>query len=252
MTILQTPPLPSDIPPSAESSEGYCSDHGWYAHCPDCGCPWCSIEWTGRGECETCDDLTTPWTPPGLCPRGEDCPICPDCGVPGLPGTGVVTCACVAELCSQCWRCPVHARRPVNASPGYCSACTDRYTELGRQWCPGHGWVTPCFAHGTCPDRWEEEDSSIWDPPACSLRPSREFNNRRCRFCEGGGPCNCCHPHCPCCWAERVLQHQSQIRFHVSPPLPCPSCAFLIANDPALTAAVLSNRILFPISVDAS
>jgi hypothetical protein len=243
MIMLHTPPLTSDTPGDPADYEGSCPDHDYYLACPDHGCPWCFLDAYGRGECETCDDLTKPWTPPGLCPRGEDCPICPDCGVPGRPITGVVTCACAAELCPQCWRCPVHSLRRVDTSEGDCTTCADRFADLGRQRCRGHGWVTPCFAHENCPDRWEEYGSRSWDDPACDLRPSRELVSPSCCYCQGQGPCKYCHPHCPCCWAERVLFHQVEPEFWREPPA-CASCELIIRGDPQLSDTVLSNLSL--------
>lgn len=212
MTTVHTPPQTGATRWPANSGN-FCWDHGTYDPCPDHDCSYCFVADYGYGECPYCDDVTTPWVPPGLCPRGEDCPICPDC--PIAPN-GAATCSCTTTLCPQCDRCPRHA-------VDYCAGCYDRYSGEGKAYCARHGWVTLCFAHGDCADRYEEDGYGCLFKPYSAASPS-------CRYCQGVGPCKYCHPHCPGCWAHNVLVSRGRPGLVPAPP-PCSWCEDLVTAE---------------------
>lgn len=178
-----------------------CPEHGRYEPCPFHDCPGCFVGEIGWGECDHCDAVTRP-LPAVACPAGEDCPICPDCGV---TAAGEATCACTATLCRMCDRCPEHAS-------DICPECCERYGGVGRAYCGAHGWVELCPAHDDCADRMGE----------CFLQPD-DAASPTCRFCRGVGPCRYCHAHCPGCWAAGVLGSQRKPELGAPPP-PCPWC----------------------------
>lgn len=208
-----TDPRPQSLPWYLQIPPGqwFCDQHGRYAPCPEHDCPHCFVADYGYGECPYCDSQTKP-PPPVDCPLGEDCSTCPDCGI---GPNGAVTCACKETLCPGCDRCPRHA-------VDYCAGCYDRYSGEGKAYCAGHGWVTLCFAHGDCADRYEEDGYGCPFKPYSAASPS-------CRYCQGVGPCKYCHPHCPACWAHNVLVSQSSPGLLPAPP-PCAWCEALVTT----------------------
>jgi hypothetical protein len=204
---------------------GYCPDHDRYTPCSKHDCPHCFIADYGFGECAHCDSHTKP-SPPVGCPDGEDCPICPDCGVPGSSPPSKVTCACMAELCRECWRCPEHAADDCWACDDrYC--CRDRHGRKTRFYCPGHGWVLPCFNHTDCTDRMGD----VLDADRCYLKPYGS-GSPTCRYCQGAGNCKYCHPHCCACWAHFRWMHEAG-KGLPAPPY-CAWCYLLLRQDTAL------------------
>jgi hypothetical protein len=191
--------MPTRVPPG----QRFCDLHGCYTPCATHGCPHCFVADYGFGECDCCDQIKP--TPVVACPDGEDCPICPDCGAPGYSPPSTVTCACMAELCRECDRCPEHATND-------CPICDDRYSQRDphtnrrqRFYCsPGHGWVLPCFNHTDCRDRMGD----VFDPDCCDLKPYGS-GSPSCRYCQGAGYCKYCHPHCPACWAHATWMHEA-------------------------------------------